>query len=268
MNGTKRKSIGWVKMQLRECDHIKWLEFDLLSDIPSLRHAVFLRHGGCSQGPFASLNTGFHVGDNQEHVAVNLKRIEKILRMEMPDWIKTVSGRANHAKSIAIVNIQSPEEMINFDGLITSTLGLTLMMKHADCQVALFYDPKNHAAANIHSGWRGSVANIYGEAVQHMRQAFGSLPADLLVCISPSLGPDEAEFMHYRSELPEEFWNFQNRPTYFDFWSISEYQLQAAGVLPHHIEVARLSTYSNSYDFFSHRRDKITGRHASCITLL
>ena len=44
-----------------------------------------------------------------------------------------------------------------------------------------------------------------------MKQVFGSNPAELLVCIAPSLGPDEAEFIHFRTELPDEFWNFQSR---------------------------------------------------------
>src|SRR5262249_42507527 len=154
-----------------------------------------------------------HVGDNPQHVQANLELIQEQLKQKAFNWSNLVWGRANHGKSIAIVNAQSPYEVINFDGVMTATPGVSLMMRHADCQVALFYDPKNHVAANIHSGWRGSVVNIYGEAVQYMRQAFGSQPSDLLVCISPSLGPDEAEFIHYRSELPEEFWSFQVRPT-------------------------------------------------------
>lgn len=254
-------------MERHKYNDLEWLEFDLLSDIPHVKHAVFLRHGGCSEGPYASLNAGFYIGDKDEHVRENINRIKTQLQHETPNWSNLVWGRANHGKSIAIVDLQTPEEIIDFDGLITATPGVSLMMKNADCQIALFYDTKNHAIANIHAGWRGSVANIYADAVQYMKQTFGSNPAELLVCISPSLGPDEAEFIHFRSELPEEFWLFQVRPTYFDFWSISEFQLQAAGILPHHIEVARLSTYSNPYDFYSYRRDKVTGRHATCITL-
>jgi YfiH family protein len=254
-------------MQRQKYDQLEWLEFDLLSDIPCVKHAVFLRHGGCSEAPYASLNTAFHLGDNSEHVRENIERIKSQLQFANPHWSHLVWGRGNHGKSIALINHLSTEEVIDFDGLMTATPGVSLMMKHADCQVALFYDPQHHAIANIHAGWRGSVANIYGEAVQFMQQTFGSQPQDILVCISPSLGPDEAEFIHFHSELPEEFWSFQVRPTYFDFWSISEYQLQKAGILPHHIEVARLSTYANPYDFYSYRRDKITGRHATCITL-
>lgn len=255
-------------MHRHKFHEIEWLEFDLLSDLPLIKHAVFLRHGGQSEGSFTSLNTSFNVGDKREHVEANLKLLEKQLQTEVPNWQRVVFGQGNHGKTIALVDDQSPQEIENVDGVATATSGVSLMMRHADCQVALFYDPIHHAATNVHCGWRGSVLNIYSESVRYMHNLFGSNPADLLVCISPSLGPDEAEFMHYRSELPEEFWHFQVRPTYFDFWAISEHQLQMAGILPHHIEVARLSTYSNSYDFFSYRRDKITGRHATCITLL
>lgn len=255
-------------MQRCRNDQIEWLEFDLLCDLPKVKHAVFLRHGGHSGSPFESLNVGFHVGDNKEHVQANIERIQVQLKSEVPGWSHLVRGRANHDKAIALVNARSPEEVKDVDGLMTAIPGVSLMMTHADCQVALFYDPIQHVAANIHAGWRGSVVNIYEEVVQQMSRTFASKPSELLVCITPSLGPDEAEFKHYSSELPQEFWSFQVRPHYFDFWSISEYQLQAAGVLPHHIEVARLCTYANAYDFYSHRRDKMTGRHGSCITLL
>lgn len=254
-------------MQRQKYDQLEWLEFELLSDIPDVKHAVFLRYGGYSEGPFASLNLGFHVGDQAELVQTNLQLIQKQLRKQVHNWKNYVWGHGRHGKDISDVNASSPRDISDVDGLITSERGITLMMTHADCQIALFYDPKHHAIANIHSGWRGSIANIYADTIQKMQQTFGSNPADLLVCISPSLGPDEAEFIHYRSEIPEEFWHFQVRPTYFDFWAISEDQLQTAGILPHHIEIARLSTYANPHDFFSYRRDKITGRHATCITL-
>jgi hypothetical protein len=255
-------------MQHFQNDRIQWLQFDLLSDIPQIRHAIFLRHGGYSEGPYKSLNLGLQIGDDPSHVQANLELIEKQLQREIPAWKKLVWGWGCHKDFIEEVDMNSPQIIPECDGIISHIPNITLMMKHADCQVALIYDPVLHVIGNVHAGWRGSVLNIYAKAIEKMKGRYGSNPADLLVCISPSLGPDEAEFMHYHHELPEDFWKFQVRPTYFDFWAISEYQLQAAGILPHHIEIARLSTYSNSYDYFSYRRDKITGRHATCITLL
>ncbi|CUI17841.1 putative multicopper oxidase [Candidatus Protochlamydia naegleriophila] len=255
-------------MQRFKQNNIEWLEFDLLADIPHLKHAVFLRHGGLSQAPFNSLNTSLSVGDNAAAVENNRALIAKQSKGDSFNWSHMVTGQGCHGKYISYVERHTPHTIPQCDGLLSSTPGITLMMTHADCQIGLFYDPHHRIIANIHSGWRGSVQNIYAETISQMQRRFGSNPADLLVCISPSLGPDESEFIHYSYELPEEFWSFQIRPTYFDFWSISEYQLQNAGILPHHIEIARLSTYSNANDYFSYRRDKITGRHATCITLL
>jgi polyphenol oxidase len=255
-------------MQKYKENEIEWLEFDLLADIPKLHHAVFLRSGGSSQGSFASLNTGFHVGDSPSEVTLNLEKIEKHLSSSIADWKGYISSRAIHGKKIYVVDVDTPNDISGFDGIMTAIPNRTLIMKHADCQIGLFYDPINHVAANVHAGWRGTVADVYAEAIQNMKNSFGTNPANILACISPSLGPDNAEFINYKNEIPEEFWHFQIRPFFFDLWSITEMQLQTAGILPHHIEIARLCTYANSHDFFSHRRDKITGRHASCITLL
>lgn len=254
-------------MQRIKENQLEWLEFDLLSDIPQIQHAVFLRQGGVSQGPYHSLNTSFRVGDQASHVQSNLELIENHLKQTIPSLKKSIRGIGNHTKNIALVDSNSPSEIPECDGLISATPNISLMMTHADCQIALFYDPIHHCIANIHAGWRGSALNIYANTIEKMKAQFGTNPADLLVCITPSLGPEEAEFVNYKNELPEDFWQFQSRPTYFDFWTISEYQLQNAGILPHHIEIARLSTYSNPHDYFSYRRDKITGRHATYITL-
>jgi polyphenol oxidase len=260
--------VRYFVMQRFYHEKLEWLEFDLLADLPQVKHAVYLRHGGVSEEPYASLNTGFHRGDVTDRVQANIEIIQSHQREQIPSWIKTVCGEARHSKNVANVNSKSPNLILDVDGIATKESGITLMMKHADCQIALIYDPVHHVIANVHAGWRGSVANIYKEMIAKMKYWYGSQPEELLVCISPSLGPEHAEFIHYQSELPEDFWDFQVRPLYFDFWSISEYQLQAEGVLPHHIEVARLCTYSNPHDYFSHRRDKVTGRHATCITLL
>ena len=141
------------------------------------------------------------------------------------------------------------------------------MIKHADCQAAIFYDPVHHAVSCVHAGWRGNVQNIYAHAIAFMAGKFHSQPADILVCISPSLGPHFSEFKNYKTEFPESFWPFQIRPNYFNLWEISRTQLQECGILPHHIEIASICTYANEQDFFSYRRDKVTGRNATVVAL-
>lgn len=254
-------------MQRCKQGQLEWLQFDLLSDVPHLHHAVFLRHGGVSQAPYHSLNFDYSVGDNPAHVDENYVRLRQHLG-GLTGWKRLVKTLACHKDSVALVEDHTKSKIIDHDAMVSKLKGVTLMSKHADCQIGLFYDPIHHAVANVHSGWRGSVRNIYAHTIAAMQYHFRSNPADLLVCISPSLGPDEAEFIHYRTELPEPFWDFQVRPTYFDFWAISEHQLKTAGILSHHIEVARISTYTNTQDYFSYRKEKVRGCNATCITLL
>lgn len=255
-------------MQRKKEGALEWLEFDLLTDIPHLKHAVFLRHGGHSKGPYKSLNASFMVGDDEGDVKANIEVVRSFFQSGVSVPCKLFWGRQCHESKIALITEESSQESNGVDALATTIPGSVLMIRHADCQAAIFYDPINNAIANVHAGWRGSVQNIYATTIQFMEKTFGSKPANLLVCISPSLGPDDAEFIHYTQELPQEFWNFQVRPTYFDFWAISRHQLQEAGVLPHHIEIASISTYANPRDYFSYRQEKISGRHATCVALV
>lgn len=241
---------------------LSWLEFSLLQNIPGLVHGVFSRLGGASLAPFAGLNVSFDVGDNKEHVEENIQRISDVLQIP-----RLIFANQTHGDHIALITKDSPSLIENTDGFYTLTQGCGLVVKHADCQAALFFDPQKKILANVHCGWRGNVQNIYAKMIEKFLQ-LGSDPKDLLVCISPSLGPNHAEFIHYKQEFPEDFHSFQKKSSYFDLWEISKEQLKKEGVLPQNIEIASLCTYENASDFFSYRREKITGRNATVIGLL
>lgn len=247
---------------LRKKDQgVEWMEFELLADEPGLRHGIFLRPGGVSAGPFASLNVGGGTNDDPASIERNREKIRRCLGVE-----ELVSGTQVHGKVIGLVSGKEP--IGECDGLATIEKGRALMIKHADCQAAIIYDPILRAVANVHCGWRGNVQNIYSEAVNFLHQKFGSKPENLLVGISPSLGPEKSEFKNYQTELPESFWKFQIKSTYFDLWEISRQQLLDLGVLASHIQIAGICTHENSADFFSYRRDKVTGRNCAVALLL
>jgi len=241
---------------------VEWLEFELLTDQPGLVHGVFLRHGGISPAPFLSLNVSGRE-DLPENIRSNRKRLQEALSINSLLCTNEVHGcEVTHVK-------RADQTLGECDGLITDVRDIGLLMTHADCQVAIFYDPIHHALANVHAGWRGNVQNIYRAAVEKMQKIFGSKAADLLVGVSPSLGPMHAEFKNYKIELPESFWSFQVKPLYFDLWAIASHQLEECGILPDHIQIANLCTYENKADFFSYRRDKQTGtgRHGTVAML-
>lgn len=238
---------------------LAWLTFDLFSEFPRLTHGVFLRHGGVSEGEFTSLNFGLSQGDLPENVRENRMRALQALGL-----LESIHLYQNHTNRV----VEAATTIQEGDALISQERHLGLMILHADCQAAIFYDPFHHALGVAHAGWRGSVGNIYQETIRAMRSRYGSRSENLLVGISPSLGPFAAEFQNYRTELPEAFWPYQVKPTYFDFWEISRQQLLACGVLAHHIEIAGVCTLSNPEDFFSYRRVKASGRHATIAALL
>lgn len=237
-------------------EHVRYLTYTLLEELP---HGSFLRHGGVSPTPFDSLNFSITPGDDPKHVQKNKELACKAVGLSTLCSLRQIHGDVIHEAQ--------PGRQFVGDGLITNQPGLGLFVMHADCQGALFYDPVKKAIAAVHCGWRGSVLNIYQKTIDKMKHHYNCDPSNIRVAISPSLGPQAAEFIHYRQELPEVFWKHQVKETYFDFWDISKMQLKAAGVLEKHLEIAGICTYSNPKDYFSYRRKKKSGRNGSMIAL-
>ncbi len=243
-------------------DQIEWLEFEQLQQFPDVIHGVFLRHGGVSEADFGSLNLGGGTGDSLDAIKTNRERVCSILGLD-----QLVSGKQVHGTGLE--SIPEPSYLIEegCDGLLTNAGGLGLLIKHADCQAAIFFDPIKKVIANVHCGWRGNVQNIYAKTVHRLKEKYGSRPEDLFVCISPSLGPENSQFVNFKTEFPENFIPFQIRAEYFDLWEISKMQLKSAGVLEEHIEIAGICTLEEKNDFFSFRRDKKTGRNGTVVAL-
>ena len=247
---------------------LSFYKFSLFQSIPELAHGIFTRHGGKSRGPYTSLNLSFSVGDHPQTVAANRELVLKTLGIPGLQSLKQVHGKtAVEIQDRLSGDPRSIPETQSGDILMTRLPGQGLMIKQADCQSILLYDPAHKAVANIHCGWRGNVTNVIGEAVKQMKAAYQTDPADLLAGIGPSLGPCCAQFINYRTEIPARYWTYQARPNYFDLWRLSRDQLIAAGVLEDQIQMAGICTYCQTQNFFSYRKEKITGRFATVIAL-
>lgn len=221
------------------------------------------RLGGVSVPPFDSLNVSLNVGDHGDRVACNRARVKETFGLKC-----LLSARQVHGDRILSIVLPRTEdhEYDGYDALITNQPGVGLMIQQADCQAVVLYDPVARVVANIHAGWRGSVANIVKRTVQRLQDDFGSEPSRVMAAISPSLGPCCAQFVNYASELPLAFQPFQVRAAYFDFWAITRHQLQEAGVVPTHIRTIGICTRCDP-NYFSYRRDGQTGRMATVVAL-
>ncbi len=232
-------------------------------------HGVFTRRGGVSKAPYDSLNASWGNGDSPEAVRENLTRIKNAL-----GFGRLVSSRQFHGDSMNFIDEESvqnlPARMPLLiappgDAIATNLPGLGLLIKIADCQSIILVDPQSRIIANVHSGWRGSVQNIVAKTVRRLEERFGLNPAGTLAAISPSLGPCCAQFINYKTEIPENLRRFQVRPEYFDFWAITREQLRSAGICDENIEFSARCTVCGDAGFFSYRREGLTGRMATVI---
>ena len=252
-----------------EKENLAFYQFPLFHSVPGLVHGVFTRRGGESSGVLRGLNLSFSTGDQAGRVAGNRKRVRALLNLPTLTSLRQVHG----TEAVVISNGRGLDstatpETESGDILLTDRPGIGLMIKQADCQAVMLYDPRHKAVANMHCGWRGNVRGVIQEGIKQMRAVYGTDPADLLGAVGPSLGPCCAEFIHYREELPQEAWQYQVRPFYFDLWRWSRDQLLAAGVRNENIAVAGICTSCRTDEFYSYRKEKLTGRFGSVIGLL
>lgn len=243
----------------------KYYRSPMLAALPEVAHGFFTRQGGVSTGAYASLNVSPAVGDRADFVAVNQHLMRQALGLEVLAAAAQVHG--GQAAVITSAGQGQQEDIPEVDILVTTVPGLGLLIKQADCQAVMLYDPANRLVANVHCGWRGQIRNILGETVSLLKDRFGTRPQDLYAALGPSLGPCCAEFRNFRQEFPETLWGYQVQPTYFDLWQLTQDQLVAAGLQPERLDLARLCTRCGAGDFFSYRRDKITGRQGAVIAL-
>jgi YfiH family protein len=245
-----------------------FFQFHQLARRPEIRHAVFTRLGGCSRGPFRGLNVSFDCGDERAAVAANRRLLARAA-----GGGDLVGLRQTHGTALLGLTREDPEDRPprgtapSADGAVTDVAGWLLLIQVADCQSVMLYDPRRRVVANVHCGWRGSIANILGGAVTLMQKRFGCHPETIMAGIGPSLGPCCAEFVNYRREIPEKFWGYRVGRDHFDFWALSRDQLRTAGLPEGQIECGQICSRCNPHLFFSYRRARETGRFAAVIGL-
>lgn len=223
-----------------------------------------MRHGGVSRAPYHSLNCSFKVGDGPERVSQNLAIVQAHMGAERLVFMNQV-----HGTRVEVIGEHGSdrEPAPEADALMTDRPGTALLVKLADCQSVMIFDPERRAAAIVHCGWRGNVANILGETVRQMVSIFGSRPSALVAAISPSLGPCCAEFVTYREIFPPGFIRFMVGENRFDLWALSIRQLMDAGLMRKNIELAGICTRCRTDLFFSYRGEGRTGRFAAAIMI-
>ena len=169
----------------------RMLEYGLMKPYPNISCFSTTRHGGCSEGTYASFNCTHYCGDLQENVEQN-KRLLSSLLAQPPRAL--VIPRQTHSTNVRIVaSIPEREELEDVDALVTREQRLCLCISTADCIPVLLYDEKNQVIAAAHAGWRGTVGCIVGKTVETMKEYYGTDGKDVMACIGPGISLEAFE---------------------------------------------------------------------------
>lgn len=233
------------------------------------------RRGGVSPFPENDLNLAGFGEDSDENIFENRRRFLGVFEGEY----ELAAAWQVHGGDVKVV--KSLEEAKNseekFDALVCDLENVLVGVKTADCVPVLIGDAKTKAFAAVHAGWRGSVQSIAVNAIEKMRETYGSNPRDLICAIGPAATCKNYEIGR---EVIEAFrQNFPNSERFFvptkenhaliDLHSANKEQLINAGVLERNIYISPFCTMERLDLFFSYRVEKKlygkTGRLMSVI---
>ena len=156
------------------------------------------RHGGVSEGNYASLNINEYCGDSKANTDANRLLLANELGIDanhiiMPHQTHGVESRIIGEEFVTLPDGVKKMLLEGVDAVMTNIPGMCIGVSTADCIPVLLYDEEHHAAAAIHAGWRGTQARIVHKAVQEMRMAYQTDPTKLKAVIGPGISLDNFE---------------------------------------------------------------------------
>lgn len=154
------------------------------------------------------------------------------------------------------------------DAAMTSTEGVLVGVRTADCFPILLADPVTRSVAAVHAGWRGAALGVLPRAAEGLAEAYGARADDLQAAIGPGIGACCFEVgEEVASEFSPEFVRRARPKPHVDLQAVLERQLADAGVLD--VFSCGHCTSCNRGRYFSHRAERgVTGRMLSSVGIV
>jgi polyphenol oxidase len=238
----------------------------------NVRAICATRIGGVSQAPYDTLNLGDHVGDAPDAVATNRKIFGDAIDAR-PVFLTQV-----HGSGVVKLAAETPDGT-QADGCITTARGLACTIMVADCLPVLFATGDGSTIAAAHCGWRG-LAGQAGKGIiesvwEQLQRDHGARADDTIAWLGPCIGPQafevgaevKAAFEAQDCTAGTLFKPHSAGKWLADLPGLARLRLQALGA--HQIYgndgTTGWCTVANPSRFFSHRRDRVSGRFAASI---
>jgi YfiH family protein len=221
----------------------------------SIIHGFTTRVGGVSHGRYATLNVGERWGDEPEAVAENLRRIAAAAPFDLDRLVRVRQVHGDVVLAAEEVDASSEADGL-WCGRMRPDATRVVAVLTADCVPILLCDRDASVVAAVHSGWKGTVANIAARAVETL-VATGISPTRLLAAIGPCI---EVAAFEVGEEVAARFdARFVDRglgpKPHVDLVACVRAQLEDAGIPGNQIERVGACTHANPDLYFSYRRD-------------
>lgn len=234
-----------------------------------VRIGFFGREGGLSEGAYASLNTGDHVGDDLALVWKN-----RALALDALGFAgaQLVVPKQVHGTDVVAVDDAGEDAVAaavalaeaGADAVQVGVPGVAALLSFADCLPLVLVAPSGRFSV-VHAGWRGALAGIAGIAARSLAQVGGEDPAGFNAYIGPHI---RSECFETSEELAGQFTEAFGEGVLEDGCHVSVARvvatdLERAGVLAERIVDVGICTVCDTEHYFSYRAEGVCGRQAT-----
>ncbi len=239
---------------------VNWLQADWPAP-DFIKAGTTLRQGGVSRGAYESFNLATHVGDELALVNQNRAILTRSLNLpNAPQWLEQIH-------SIKAALLPNEESIPKADAAYTVEKNIVCAVMTADCLPLLITNKQGSFVVAIHAGWRGLCDGIIEMTIKKLAVE----PESLLVWLGPAISADVYEvgeevydaFTKAEVEAKQAFTSVSEGHWLFDIYQLAKLRLNKMGVKQ--IYGGDRCTLSEEEQFFSYRRDDVTGRMASMI---
>jgi YfiH family protein len=219
------------------------------------------RADGVSLAPYYSLNVASHVGDDALAVTENRRRVSVLVGAPL-----VVMG-PNHGTGVGVVSQVTAEPIPSVDALVTNTRGIGLLALAADCVPVILIDPEAHVVASIHAGWPGVRDGVVQAALASMTE-LGASPSTTTAFLGPAICgacyPVPADrYEAVVAAAPTAAAVSRDGQPALDLRKGLHDQLRELG-----LAVAQVGPcVAEDQEWFSYRRDGVTGRNGAVVVL-
>ncbi|MET2899223.1 peptidoglycan editing factor PgeF [Vibrio rotiferianus] len=218
------------------------------------------RVGGFSSAPYQGLNLGAHVGDDPSIVEKNRAWLAQQANMpSAPIWL-------NQTHSTVVAQMSTPTtQVLDADGVFTSASNVVCSAMTADCLPVLLTNTQGTQVAAVHAGWRGLANGIVENALE-------LFSGEVMAWLGPAIGPQAFEvgedvlqaFVDFDSQAHQAFTPRDVAGKWLaDISKLATQRLNKLGITQ--VFDSGLCTFQDKEDFYSYRRDGVTGRQATFI---